>query len=86
MQLMLILQTKTGILVGILDVGFFGVAVVATQLALKGESRVNAVGIMGAGLNIVMYGSPLAAMVSGSSLATFSHITTHILFHLINKN
>ena len=79
MQLMVILQTRTGILVGILDVGFFGVAVMATQLALRGESRINAVGIMGAGLNIVMYGSPLAAMVSSSSLATFSHITTHFI-------
>ncbi|RYR30882.1 hypothetical protein Ahy_B01g055666 [Arachis hypogaea] len=38
-------------------------AVVAvTQLALEGVTRINAVGFMGAAFNILMYGSPLAAM------------------------
>lgn len=55
---------KTATLAGILDVGMLAAAIVVTQLALEGEVRINAVGIMGAGLNIVMYGSPLAAMVS----------------------
>lgn len=54
---------KTAIVAGILDVGFLGAAVVTTQLALQGEGRSGAVGIMGAGLNILMYGSPLVVMV-----------------------
>lgn len=49
---------------GILDVGTLAAAIIATQVALEGEARTNAVGIMGAALNILMYGSPLAAMVS----------------------
>ncbi|OMO98531.1 SWEET sugar transporter [Corchorus olitorius] len=56
------MRVKTGILVGILDVGFLGAAVVVTQLALQGESRIDAIGFICAGLNIIMYGSPLAAM------------------------
>ncbi|KAF7834516.1 bidirectional sugar transporter SWEET17 [Senna tora] len=57
-----IAYVKTAIVGGILDVGFFAAAVIATQLALKGEARSSAVGIMGAALNIVMYASPLSAM------------------------
>ncbi|OIW21625.1 hypothetical protein TanjilG_06783 [Lupinus angustifolius] len=56
-------RIKTVILAGIMDVVMLGAAIGVTQLAMKGEGRINAVGIMGAGLNIVMYGSPLAAMV-----------------------
>ena len=49
---------------GILDVGFLGAAIVVTQLALNGETRIHAIGCLGAGLNIIMYASPLAVMVS----------------------
>ncbi|CAK8531678.1 unnamed protein product [Lathyrus sativus] len=56
------MRVKTAILVGILDVGILAAAVVATQLALEGEARSGAVGIMGAALNILMYASPLAVM------------------------
>ncbi|KAK7289913.1 hypothetical protein RIF29_03948 [Crotalaria pallida] len=56
------MRMKTAILAGILDVGILAAAIVVTQLAMNGEGRINAVGLMGAGLNIVMYGSPLAAM------------------------
>lgn len=56
------MKIKTGILVGLLDVGFFAAAVVATRLALDGDARIDAIGFMCAGLNVIMYGSPLAAM------------------------
>ncbi|KAL1803730.1 hypothetical protein DCAR_0935441 [Daucus carota subsp. sativus] len=56
------LKVKSAVLAGLLDVGFFGTAVLVTQLALEGEARMNAIGFLGAGLNIIMYGSPLAAM------------------------
>uniref|UniRef100_A0A5B7BQG6 Bidirectional sugar transporter SWEET n=1 Tax=Davidia involucrata TaxID=16924 RepID=A0A5B7BQG6_DAVIN len=56
------MRAKTTILVAILDVGFLAAAVVVTQLALQGDVRIDAIGFVCAGLNIVMYGSPLAAM------------------------
>lgn len=61
----MVVQAKTSILVGILDVGFLAAAVLVTGLALHGQVRINVTGFMCSGLNIVMYGSPLAAMVSG---------------------
>ncbi|GLT79374.1 hypothetical protein SLA2020_508650 [Shorea laevis] len=56
------MRTRTALLVGILNVGLFAAAVVGTQLGLTGDTRVDAIGFMCAGLNIIMYGSPLAAM------------------------
>ncbi|KAG7028988.1 hypothetical protein SDJN02_10171, partial [Cucurbita argyrosperma subsp. argyrosperma] len=56
-------QTKTGIMVGILDIGFLATAIVVSQLLLDGETRVGALGFVCAGLNIIMYGSPLSIMV-----------------------
>lgn len=44
--------------------GFLAAAILVTQLALKGDERTDAMGILGAGLNIIMYASPLAVMVS----------------------
>ncbi|XP_050239960.1 bidirectional sugar transporter SWEET17 isoform X2 [Quercus robur] len=55
-------RAKTAILFGILDVGFLSAAVLVTQLALQRETRIDAIGFLCAGLNIIMYGSPLAAM------------------------
>lgn len=58
-------QGKTLLLVGILDVGFLVAAILAMQLLLRdGNTRINVLGVLCAGLNILMYGSPLAAMVS----------------------
>ncbi|QHO06801.1 bidirectional sugar transporter SWEET17 isoform X2 [Arachis ipaensis] len=57
------IKIKSAIVAGILDVGVLGAAILTSEIALKGEARTNAVGVMGAGLNILMYASPLAAMV-----------------------
>ncbi|KAL4291050.1 hypothetical protein GQ457_14G016110 [Hibiscus cannabinus] len=57
---------KTGILVGILDVGFLGAAVLVTRLALEGETRIDAIGFM--------CGSPLAAMVRQVSNKLISNL------------
>ncbi|XP_021637174.2 bidirectional sugar transporter SWEET17 isoform X3 [Hevea brasiliensis] len=57
------MRAKTGILVGLLDVGFLAAAILVTRLVLQGQVRIDATGFMCCGLNIVMYGSPLAAMV-----------------------
>lgn len=56
------MKVKTGILVGTLDIGFFGAAILVTRLALQGNLRIGALGMVCAALNIIMYGSPLAAM------------------------
>lgn len=56
------MKVKTGILVGTLDIGFFGAAIIVTRLALQGTLQVDALGFICAGLNVVMYASPLAAM------------------------
>lgn len=56
-------QAKTAKLAGILDVGILAAAVLLTHFAMHGDLRIDAIGFMGAGLNIVMYASPLAAMV-----------------------
>ncbi|KAL9407778.1 hypothetical protein AB3S75_046341 [Citrus x aurantiifolia] len=56
------MRAKTAIIFGILDVGFLGAAIAATRLVLEGEARIDAIGVMCAGLNIIMYASPLSAM------------------------
>ncbi|XP_021634943.2 bidirectional sugar transporter SWEET17 isoform X2 [Hevea brasiliensis] len=56
------MRAKTWILLGLLDVGFLAAAILVTRLALQGQVRIDATGFICAGLNIVMYGSPLAAM------------------------
>lgn len=62
----MIIQAKTAKLAGIVDVVAFAVAVLVTQLLMDGDLRIDVIGFLGAGLNIVMYASPLSAMVSGS--------------------
>ncbi|KAM7469866.1 hypothetical protein LguiA_008049 [Lonicera macranthoides] len=57
------MRAKTAVLAGFLDVGFLTVAILVTRLAMDGEMRIDVIGFLGAGLNIVMYGSPLGAMV-----------------------
>ncbi|KAL6193737.1 hypothetical protein ACLB2K_034821 [Fragaria x ananassa] len=55
-------RANTVIWISILDVGFPAAAILVTWLALKGDTRISAIGFLGAGLNIIMYASPLAAM------------------------
>ncbi|KAK3418642.1 hypothetical protein EUGRSUZ_H04550 [Eucalyptus grandis] len=50
-------------LVALLDVGFPGVVVAVTLLAIHGNMRLTVVGILCAALTIGMYASPLAVMV-----------------------
>ncbi|KAG4907152.1 hypothetical protein JHK82_055817 [Glycine max] len=69
------IRGRTLILAVILDVAISAVAVVTTQLALQREAHGGVVGVMGAGLNIVMYFSPLSAMaIFGVSLRIIVHI------------
>ncbi|KAE8010259.1 hypothetical protein FH972_006644 [Carpinus fangiana] len=56
-------KVKTAKLVGILNVGFFGLVIAVTLLALHGSVRLTFVGILCAALTVGMYASPLSAML-----------------------
>ncbi|KAL0454782.1 UNVERIFIED_CONTAM: Bidirectional sugar transporter SWEET17 [Sesamum latifolium] len=55
-------KSRTAILLGVVDIGFFAAAVSVTYLLLHGDMRINAIGFLSSGLNIIMYASPLAAV------------------------
>ncbi|OVA12698.1 SWEET sugar transporter [Macleaya cordata] len=56
------IKVKTAVLAGILDVGLFAGVVLVTHFLMEGDLRITVIGIIGAVLNVLMYGSPLAAM------------------------
>ncbi|XP_022761225.1 bidirectional sugar transporter SWEET17 isoform X2 [Durio zibethinus] len=76
------MRVKTGILVGILDVGFLAAAILVTRLALQGETRIDAIGFMCAGLNIIMYGSPLVAMKTVVTTKSVEYMPFFLSFFL----
>ncbi|ESR32775.1 hypothetical protein CICLE_v10005737mg [Citrus x clementina] len=78
------MRAKTAIIFGILDVGFLGAAIAATRLALEGEARIDAIGFMCAGLNIIMYASPLSAMVPNGT--GFLLGTAQLVLYAIYRN
>ncbi|KAM3704756.1 hypothetical protein ACB098_03G029300 [Castanea mollissima] len=55
-------RAKTGTLVALLDVGFLAGVILLTHFLLHGDTKIDVIGFLCAGLNIVMYASPLAAM------------------------
>ncbi|XP_010259510.1 PREDICTED: bidirectional sugar transporter SWEET17-like isoform X2 [Nelumbo nucifera] len=57
------IRANTAILLGIMDVGSLAAAIGVTRFAMHGDLRIDVIGIMCAGLNIVMYASPLAVMI-----------------------
>ena len=62
------MQVKTAKLAAALDIGGFGVVFAATTFAINElDLRIMVIGMICACLNVLMYGSPLAAMVSFSS-------------------
>ncbi|XP_059632747.1 bidirectional sugar transporter SWEET17-like isoform X2 [Cornus florida] len=76
------MRAKTTILVAILDVGFLAAAVVVTQVASHGDVRIAAIGFVCAGLNIVMYGSPLAAMTRVVTTKSVEYMPFFLSFFL----
>lgn len=55
--------------VAILNVGFLGLVILVTLLAIHGSVRLILIGFMRAALTVGMYASPLAAMVNFCSTA-----------------
>ncbi|KAK2990121.1 hypothetical protein RJ640_014790, partial [Escallonia rubra] len=75
-------KATTATLVGILDVGFLLAAILVTQLALQGGARIDAIGFMCAGLNIIMYGSPLSAMRTVATTKSVEYMPFFLSFFL----
>ncbi|KAL5782270.1 hypothetical protein ACOSP7_007299 [Xanthoceras sorbifolium] len=76
------IRGKTSVLVGILDVGILGAAILVTRLALNGEARIDAIGFMCAGLNIIMYASPLSAMKTVVTTKSVEYMPFFLSFFL----
>ncbi|XP_059313223.1 bidirectional sugar transporter SWEET17-like [Lycium ferocissimum] len=56
------MRNKTAILAGVLNVTILGITLLLAQFLLHGEMRINVIGFMATGLNIIMYSSPLGVM------------------------
>lgn len=56
-------QVNAAKLVALLDVGFLGVVITVTLVAMHGNLRLTFVGILCAAFTIGMYAAPLSAMV-----------------------
>ncbi|PIA44349.1 hypothetical protein AQUCO_01700148v1 [Aquilegia coerulea] len=75
-------RSRTAILAGILDVGFFAAVVLITQLMLEGDLRIDVIGLISAGLNIVMYASPLSAMKTVVTTKSVEYMPFFLSFFL----
>ncbi|KAK9673157.1 hypothetical protein RND81_12G149900 [Saponaria officinalis] len=56
-------MATTAMFVGVVDVGCLGAILSISWFFLNVDMRITVIGLIGAALNIVMYGSPLAALV-----------------------
>ncbi|THU55297.1 hypothetical protein C4D60_Mb11t05100 [Musa balbisiana] len=79
------LKAKTAVLVAALDVGFFGAVALVTRLAVRGSSRVVVIGLVCAFLNVLMYGSPLCAMIQRSLLPALLKIASLMLSNTFRR-
>ncbi|KAJ0035863.1 hypothetical protein Pint_24494 [Pistacia integerrima] len=76
------INCKTAALVGILDVGFLATAILFTRLAFQGELRIDALGFICAGVNIIMYASPLSAMKTVVTTKSVEYMPFFLSFFL----
>ncbi|KAL1546208.1 hypothetical protein AAHA92_22838 [Salvia divinorum] len=77
-------RVRTAVVVGILNVGFPAAALLATYFLLERELRIDAIGFISSGLNILMYVSPLSAMVPNS--IGFALGALQLLLYAIYRN
>ncbi|XP_059313222.1 bidirectional sugar transporter SWEET17-like [Lycium ferocissimum] len=56
------MRNRTAILVGILNVGIIATILLLAHFLLHGQMRINVIGFLSTGLNIIMYISPLGVM------------------------
>ncbi|XP_031277186.1 bidirectional sugar transporter SWEET17-like [Pistacia vera] len=76
------IRCKTAALVGILDVGFLATAILFTRLAFQGELRIDALGFICAGVNVIMYASPLSAMKTVVTTKSVEYMPFFLSFFL----
>ncbi|XP_043721969.1 bidirectional sugar transporter SWEET17-like [Telopea speciosissima] len=76
------LKAKTVILLVILDVGFLAAVILATHFSMHGDLRIDVLGFICAGLNIVMYGSPLVAMKTVVTTKSVEYMPFFLSFFL----
>ncbi|XP_037495861.1 bidirectional sugar transporter SWEET17 isoform X1 [Jatropha curcas] len=77
------LRVKTAILAGVLDVVFPGAVVVAAQLLLKEEKRIDVAGFFCVCFSMAAYGSPLSAMktvITSKSVEYMPFLLSFFLF------
>ncbi|XP_010259509.1 PREDICTED: bidirectional sugar transporter SWEET17-like isoform X1 [Nelumbo nucifera] len=76
------IRANTAILLGIMDVGSLAAAIGVTRFAMHGDLRIDVIGIMCAGLNIVMYASPLAVMKTVVTTKSVEYMPFFLSFFL----
>ncbi|XP_043708807.1 bidirectional sugar transporter SWEET17-like [Telopea speciosissima] len=76
------MKAKTAILLVVLDGGFLAAKVLGTRLALEGDTRIDVLGFVCAGLNIIMYGSPLIAMKTVVTMKSVEYMPFFLSFFL----
>ncbi|XP_022870606.1 bidirectional sugar transporter SWEET16-like [Olea europaea var. sylvestris] len=75
-------RAKTAIYVAILDVGFLAAAISVTYFLLQEDMRIDVTGFMCSALNVIMYGSPLAAMKSVVTMKSVEYMPFLLSFFL----
>ncbi|XP_043710629.1 bidirectional sugar transporter SWEET16-like [Telopea speciosissima] len=76
------MKAKTAVLLVVLDGGFLAAMVLGTRLALEGDTRIDVLGFVCAGLNIIMYGSPLVAMKTVVTMKSVEYMPFFLSFFL----
>ncbi|KAM3219196.1 hypothetical protein P3L10_023727 [Capsicum annuum] len=76
------MRNKTAILVGVLNVATLATILLLVQFLLYGKMRIKAIGFLTAGLNIIMYGSPLGVMKTVVTTKSVEFMPFYLSFFL----
>ncbi|KAJ4955713.1 hypothetical protein NE237_012496 [Protea cynaroides] len=76
------MKAKTAVLLMTLEGGFLAAVLLATSLAMHGDVRIDVLGFICAGLNIVMYGSPLVVMKTVVTTKSVEYMPFFLSFFL----
>ncbi|PHT41380.1 Bidirectional sugar transporter SWEET16, partial [Capsicum baccatum] len=76
------MRNKTAILVGVLNVATLATILLLVQFLLYGKMRIKVIGFLTAGLNIIMYGSPLGVMKTVVTTKSVEFMPFYLSFFL----
>ncbi|PHT98969.1 Bidirectional sugar transporter SWEET16, partial [Capsicum chinense] len=79
------MRNKTAILVGVLNVASLATILLLVQFLLYGKMRIKVIGFLTAGLNIIMYGSPLGVMKTVVTTKSVEFMPFHLSFFLCTQ-